>query len=53
MPMNQDNIVEELVSQGVITSDQMGIARIEHDQHPNKPLLQTIIDLGFVSDSVL
>lgn len=53
MAMNQTKIVEALVSKGIITDDQMSIARIERAQYSNKPLLQTIIDLGFVSDSVL
>lgn len=53
MAINQDSIVDELIAQGVITDDQMSIVRIEQDHNPNKPLIQIIIDLGFVSDSVV
>lgn len=53
MPIHQDNIVDELIAQGVITQDQMSIARIEQTQTPSKPLIQTVIDLGFVSDSIV
>ena len=49
-----DSIEEQLLSQGIITKDQLEIAyKIQQNNPGNKMLASILVDLGFVSDTII